>query len=62
MVGGLQHGLRGDLGLVDGGTGWAYRGRCGSTQEYCGVFTAGICTIVTRTALPSCNNSQRKDS
>ena len=34
-----------------GGTGWAWRGSRDSTQENCGVFTAGICTIVTWTLL-----------
>ena len=36
-----------------GGTGCALRGSRLFTQRNCGVFSAGICTITTRTLLPS---------
>ena len=45
-----------------GGTGWAWRGRRERTQENWGVLTAGIWTMVVRTALPSWSSSLRKDS
>ena len=51
-----------DLGFLIGGTGWGWHGSRDSTQENCGVFTAGICAIVTCTLLLSCSSSVRTDS
>ena len=63
VVGGEDDAAGGDLGLVDrrapaaGGA-----GSRDSTQENCGVLTAGICTIVMCTLLLSCSSSVRTDS
>ena len=54
--------LGGDLGLEDRGTGFALRGRRLLTQPNCGVFRAGIWTIVSRTRLSSWISSQWSES
>ena len=50
---------RHDLGLVDRRHRLRPRGSRDNTQPNCGVFTAGICTIVTCTLLLSCSSSAR---
>ena len=45
-----------------GGTGCGSRGIRERAQVNCGVFSAGSCTIVTRTFEPSCKSSARSDS
>ena len=51
----------GQFRLVDRRDRLRLRGSSERTQENCGVFTAGICTTVTRTFEPSWSSSQRSE-
>ena len=61
MVSGERHAAGGDLGLVDRRHRLGWLGRRDSTQENCGVLTAGIWTTVTWTLLFSCMSSVRNE-
>lgn len=61
-LGGEQDGAGDELGLMDGGTGCARRGRPDRTQSNCGVFAAGSITCVRRMPLRSAMSSHLTDS